>query len=66
MPAPPHALPREQAGCAHIAGLESEKLLQYIARYSAGVRWGRRIRDGQIRPSDGADDTPKRTRVRAR
>ena len=65
MPAP-RAPPRERAGCAHIAGLDDEKFTQYISRYRAGVRWGRRIRDGHIRPDDGSEEQPKRTRVRCR
>lgn len=58
----PCASAAEHAGCTHIAGLDAPRIDTYLARYTAGIRWGRRIRDGHLRPAD-AGSAPKKQRL---
>lgn len=67
---PPHvgALGGAAAGCEHLAQEDDASLDRLLERYAAGMRWGRRLLDGKIRPQDGADEAPapadKRRKVR--
>ena len=56
------------AGCEHLAQEDDASSERLLELYAAGLRWGRRLLDGKIRPQDGADDAlapgDKRRKVR--
>ncbi|WFD29785.1 ubiquitinyl hydrolase 1 [Malassezia sp. CBS 17886] len=64
----PWVLPRERAGCEHLASESSAAVKVLLKRYAAGLRWGRRIREGKVRPKehsegDAHDERPAKRRT---
>lgn len=63
---PPHILARgeKRAGCEHLQKETSEHFKTLLKRYTAGLRYGQKLLDGQIKPRDGTEDEPAREKRR--
>lgn len=60
------ALPDASAGCVHLGAETQGTVEQYLHRYAAALRYGRKIQQALIRPSDEETEErgSKRTKVR--
>ena len=65
VPARLRALPRDQLGCVHLADTSKDKMDALLERYTAALRYGRRILEGDLRPHDATDaEEPRSKRTR--
>lgn len=60
------ALPRERAGCEHLASQTPDEMRRVLRRYAGALRYGRYIQEGKIRPQDATDEEDEKSVKRTR